>query len=308
MIDRLRAQRRFRPAATVGPARESDWKDFADSISPFIFDREEPLAVIDINNVNEYFHSDPHKDRGGWRLMDFPSLAPPWPSMWMEFQDTATDGETKFGVGVFALYQPFDEKFKATVLKQQPGTEIINAPDTAKWVGFFIMFVEYGNVIAGPGLIIQCIINEDGSLHHAGVIHFEDYEGCDRRAIEEDSVMAFPGLLAISLLHCKNVDTVEHKVCAPLVKKWLKRHDDRPVTYKTLVIEPMKKVLRSEGASGTEGLKKAMHICRGHFADYRNGRGLFGKYRKLVWQPTMVRGSRGKIENVPKQRDVVIVK
>ena len=37
-----------------------------------------------------------------------------------------------------------------------------------------------------------------------------------------------------------------------------------------------------------------MHICRGHFADYREGRGLFGKYKVQVWMPATVRGTRGK--------------
>jgi hypothetical protein len=37
-----------------------------------------------------------------------------------------------------------------------------------------------------------------------------------------------------------------------------------------------------------------MHICRGHFRDYREGKGLFGKYKQLVWTPMTVRGTRGK--------------
>jgi hypothetical protein len=36
-----------------------------------------------------------------------------------------------------------------------------------------------------------------------------------------------------------------------------------------------------------------MHICRGHFKDYREGRGLFGKYHQLVWHPSLVRGTKG---------------
>ena len=39
-------------------------------------------------------------------------------------------------------------------------------------------------------------------------------------------------------------------------------------------------------------MTRAMHICRGHFKDYRQGKGLFGRYHQLVWQPAIVRGSK----------------
>ena len=37
-------------------------------------------------------------------------------------------------------------------------------------------------------------------------------------------------------------------------------------------------------------MTRAMHICREHFKDYRQGKGLFGRYHQLVWQPAIVRG------------------
>ena len=39
--------------------------------------------------------------------------------------------------------------------------------------------------------------------------------------------------------------------------------------------------------------------CRGHFRDYREGRGLFGKYKQLVWTPMGLRGGREKGEKTP---------
>jgi hypothetical protein len=101
--------------------------------------------------------------------------------------------------------------------------------------------------------------------------------------------------LAVSFLHCKNVTLVDHAVDAPLAKKWKARHGFSPTPYHTLVIEPLKAILRGQGGAGQgTGLAKAMHICRGHFADYREGRGLFGKYKQVVWIPSMVRGTKGK--------------
>ena len=64
------------------------------------------------------------------------------------------------------------------------------------------------------------------------------------------------------------------------------------LSYHTIQIEPVKQVLRTEGGIATNGLKKALHICRGHFATYRDN--FMG--RKLespvtMWRPSHVRGS-----------------
>ena len=53
----------------------------------------------------------------------------------------------------------------------------------------------------------------------------------------------------------------------------------------------MKKVLREEGKSEETGLKHALHICRGHFKDYRDGKGLFGRYKDIYWWESQVRGN-----------------
>ena len=74
--------------------------------------------------------------------------------------------------------------------------------------------------------------------------------------------------------------------------------------YKTLVIEPLKAILRNEGRAHEHGLQKAMHICRGHFADYTQGRGLFGKYHGKYWMPSTVRGTKGK--SAPREIEVKV--
>ena len=54
----------------------------------------------------------------------------------------------------------------------------------------------------------------------------------------------------------------------------------------------MTRILDTEGGIGRGGgLKQALHICRGHFKDYRDGRGLFGKHKGLYWWEQNVRGS-----------------
>ena len=39
------------------------------------------------------------------------------------------------------------------------------------------------------------------------------------------------------------------------------------------------------------GIKKALHICRGHFVTYTPKHPLFGKYVGTFWKPDHVRGN-----------------
>jgi hypothetical protein len=103
----------------------------------------------------------------------------------------------------------------------------------------------------------------------------------------------YPALMAISFLNCKNV--VQERVAPQLsrqMKRYLERTGDRPpVTYKVLNIEPMKRVLTREGGIESSGITRALHICRGHFAQYTEAKPLFGRVTGMVWRPAHTRGS-----------------
>lgn len=103
--------------------------------------------------------------------------------------------------------------------------------------------------------------------------------------------MMFPVYLAISFMHCKNVERREEAPPPKLSKKWEKKHGRPLVRYHVLDIDPMRKVLSSEGGVETNGLKKALHICRGHFATYTEDKPLFGRVTGTFWKPQHVRGS-----------------
>ena len=127
-------------------------------------------------------------------------------------------------------------------------------------------------------------------------------------------------LLTFGFLHAKNV--VLRDVVPPAVPERLRRARARrarrrgqapeerpdPVRYKTLDIEPVTTLLRHEGRVEQVGLKRALHLTRGHFAVYGGvdeatgqPRGkLFGKQEGLFWRPAHVRGdasgASGRIE------------
>lgn len=98
-------------------------------------------------------------------------------------------------------------------------------------------------------------------------------------------------MLATSFTHCKNVNVVAQEPHKHIARRFLRRHGIPKVTHHILEIDPMKTTLRSEGGMDEHGSsQRALHICRGHFKDYRE-RGLFGRVHGLFWWDAHVRGS-----------------
>ncbi len=100
-------------------------------------------------------------------------------------------------------------------------------------------------------------------------------------------------LWSVQFLHCKNITLREVVPSQPRVMVTGRKHGapKKLVRYHVLDIEPMRRVLRGEGGMGErgEGVKQALHVCRGHFKDYRQ-RGLFGKRKGLFWWDQHARG------------------
>ena len=103
----------------------------------------------------------------------------------------------------------------------------------------------------------------------------------------------YPCLLAFSFMHCRNVKVLSENPPPKLSKKYQKKTGRPLLRYRLLQIDHMKQVLEREGGISQNGLKKALHICRGHFARYgQEGKGLlFGKHAATVWVPMHSRGS-----------------
>jgi hypothetical protein len=107
-----------------------------------------------------------------------------------------------------------------------------------------------------------------------------------------------PCLMAVCFMHVKNI-SMEKITPAPKVQKNRVKHGKRPLcTYHVLEIQPFKKVLEREGgATEHTGIRRAFHVCRGHFGHYgmewkgeMKGK-LFGKYSGSYWVPAHLRGA-----------------
>jgi hypothetical protein len=294
LIDEMRASGKVGMPHWVAPKLESAWIGYARKIMPLLSDLALPVLLID--NVAEYFYSG--TDQEYWSLdEDFPNIAPPFPQFWVEFKlvrmihsetgDVDVSRVLPQGGRVGQLFTAIDPA------RARWEGEL---PEGTRWIYWCDMWVDYrrpGGGADGPyGATFVCVDAEGRAVGNPWMQSFAPASG------NEDimkSLMAWynPALLAISFLHCKNVTMVDHVVDAKLAKRCYERQGYKPTGYKTLVIEPLKAILRQEGRAHEHGLAKAMHICRGHFRDYREGRGLFGKYHQLVWTPSVVRGTKG---------------
>jgi hypothetical protein len=92
-------------------------------------------------------------------------------------------------------------------------------------------------------------------------------------------------------MNCKNVVVAPNEPDRHLNRE-RRKHGLKPfLRYHTINIEPMKRVLRTEGNIESVGLKRALHIVRGHFSTYTEEKPLFGKVAGTFWIPSHVRGS-----------------
>jgi len=98
-------------------------------------------------------------------------------------------------------------------------------------------------------------------------------------------------LTAICFAHCKGVAITDRQQ-ARQQRRAAERAGRPPlVTYKTIDIAPVTRILREEGDVEHVGIKKALHICRGHFAHYTEDKPLFGKHTGTFYIPMHVRGT-----------------
>lgn len=114
-----------------------------------------------------------------------------------------------------------------------------------------------------------------------------------------------PALLAVSFMHCKNVDLIEVEPPPALSRKHKKRHDRQLVRYHVLEVAAMRRVMERDGAAREHGLRHALHICRGHFKTFSPEAPLFGRLSGTYWWESHLRGDEA-IGRVEKDYRVVI--
>lgn len=257
---------------------------------------KEELPVVVIDNVSDYYFAG--TDQEQWRIdRDFPNIAPPWPAFWTEHRMPKVIRSRECGETDAARLAPNGRTGALWMAATPEGARLAEGefPAETKWILAASLFIDFGarrDVAAEFMGTFFFLVDAAGALvgNPWGQVFCRER---DKAQLSGLVTFFHPSLLAISFLHCKNVAVEEHAVNRPLAKKFRRRHGFDPAPHKTLVIEPLKATLKREGNADAVGLQKAMHICRGHFADYTEGRGLFGKLHGRFWMPMHVRGSKG---------------
>jgi hypothetical protein len=112
-------------------------------------------------------------------------------------------------------------------------------------------------------------------------------------------MMRLVALMTCAFANCRNVESVP-RTYVPLHRKARRRGDYAGRRYYVLGIHPVTaaRVDPATRKGSGDGPGVSHHICRGHFADYRHGPGLFGRYPGRFWIPQHARGRRslGEVE------------
>ena len=151
-----------------------------------------------------------------------------------------------------------------------------------------------------PHLISELMyIDENGQyMDGAGLCLGDGRLLNDEKKANASRVVVFPFFFALSMIHCKNTH-LENLPKPRMPRKARKQKNSSDVAYKTLIIDPLRQQARQEcDKANRTPVQQALHIVRGHFKDYRDGAGLFGKYKDIYWWEMHARGKEeyGKIE------------
>jgi hypothetical protein len=235
---------------------------------------------IDVSNIAKYYGKEEFMGDSIKHLREnVANMAPPFRTMWLECR------------------YPMADRLKKVIIERIGVVLLYTRVQNAGWFCRSIVFARitnektlYSRIICFGAFGID--VDENGQIgndfrYRAGNMA-DDYAD----VILYD-FMLFAGV-SISFMHCKNVKLIDNEILIKLQKARQKRNKLPLVKHYTLEISPVKKLLREQGNIEKTGIKQALHICRGHFKDYRDGRGLFGKYQGLYWWEDQVRGN---IEN-----------
>jgi len=261
------------------------------------YKRISKAVTIVVDNVGEYYMS----SKEGWDIEEMPNIAPPFPSFFIDWKHNVKHAgdiiRRSFGV-LFSSYDMQDANV-VSMIREAGGFDVCEALDSgqlsgARWIMMADIFADDGNGLMN--LICRHIIpvDKDGKAKRPSAQLIDPRLPKDQYLITEEIVKV--SALAISFMHCKNVEKKEILPPAKLNKARIKRGHRALLKYYTLEINPMRKILHSEGRSDVVGLAKAFHICHGHFKEYKD-RLLFGKHAGTFWIPSHFRGdiNNGKV-------------
>ena len=221
------------------------------------------------------------------------SMAPPFDQFFIEFQRVPNQwGLYAWGCHFKAVSDP------AEIAKIHPSDN-----GYPRWVYKIETYLEQRKgEPTGPAAFHICGLAEDGTWfrHSDGQLYWggwmvdmshEPPKEVRKQWADGVAQFIFPALMAISFMHCKNVNLDAVTPPEKLSRRHLKRYGRPFVSYGELRIDPIRKVLEQqrEGVGGS--LRKALHLCRGHFKTFTADAPLLGRATGTYWWAPQMRGA-----------------
>lgn len=243
------------------------------------------LPVFVFDNVHDYLvglgdQTEP---------VNFHCVRPPFPSMWVEWKGEHKQGRNPYYlVGVRLLDDDASVVPALTSISDVP-----KDADRAMLTDIYISSSSYTSPVAHAIYYYQNSGFPVGRSRARASKFWENPHAAENVVSTIGSIVEGCMLLGLSFLNAKNTELIDNPPPAKLSKRHQKKYGVPLVTYKTLKVNPIRKVNANDhdDASDGDSIPKSLHIVRGHFADYRNGPGLFGKINDIVWKEAHVRGS-----------------
>jgi len=258
-------------------------------------------TVMKVQNVADYVFEKPAME---WRIgQDFPNIAPPFPDIWMEWQQETRWCMTKSS-------PDFPDRFRAGLhlhamdLRHHQFDEALAAKFAGcRWVGSGCFFLDIGDV--GEGIsMMPCFgwgISAEGAfVPIQGGLKLFPHPMSDQDDLTEQQVAGMDGFqsflivpfMALSFSHCRNVQFAKGPAHPQALQKARARKGKPPLLrWHTLTIEPVRGIIAASNGGSSALTPTSLHICRGHFKHFEE-RGLFGRHHGMFWWPMHARGSR----------------
>lgn len=222
------------------------------------------------------------------------SMAPPFDKFWVEFQQVPCPNDDKlnaWGVLITAHDDP------NTIMK------LDGYDRSPRWLLTLLLFLErekgkpFGPVtehyvgLAEDGTWFR---HDDGGVFWAGQLAGLEKAPYDvqQQAGDYYAQFCFPALLAISFLHCRNIEIRPVTPSEKQSRSYRKKHGKELVRYHVLDIKPIRWLIDGYRKGERSDLRRALHICRGHFKTFAPDAPLLGKAVGTFWWGPQVRGSR----------------
>jgi hypothetical protein len=237
----------------------------------------------------------------------------PWPAVWAEWEDRSPlvrqYGMTLQRRGLLVRDVPKWRDWPLSRLMRWYGAKMTGtaAADVdsvcADYAGINVMVLceelPNGEILSSRYVMVP--YNPDGRRYETpnGVVMHGDPNDYGEARTGRDHTYGNSAVwrLFVALLNVRNIDVAE----VDLPRADRRRAERQAITdkgptpwikYKTLCLTLPTKSSNGNGNNRTGGPASSIpfHLVRGHLADYRNGPGLFGKWRSVVWIPMHTRG------------------